>query len=132
MITNTSVGYSAKYVNQKIESLHNDVLTWSPTRVYDLEAVVQYGAHLWISIVSDNVGNIPKEGSEYWVSPMAQFVHEQGRPSATWVINHNRGRKTHFTVVDSAGTVIIANEIVTDNKTVIEFGHATSGVAFSD
>ena len=61
----------------------------------------------------------------------ANFVHDQGSASATWVVDHNLAKKCSVTVVDSAGTVIIGQVVYnTDNRCTITFEAAFSGKAF--
>ena len=61
----------------------------------------------------------------------ANFVHDQGSASATWVVDHNLAKKPSVTVVDSASTVIIGQVVYnTDNRCTITFEAAFSGKAF--
>jgi len=39
----------------------------------------------------------------------AHFVYEQNMPSATWVINHNLGKKPAAVVVDSTENVVVGD-----------------------
>jgi hypothetical protein len=59
------------------------------------------------------------------------YVHEQGSPSATWTINHNLSKFPSVSIVDSAGTLIIAEvEYVSTSQVVITFDASTSGKAY--
>ena len=59
-----------------------------------------------------------------------KYEWSQLSASATWTITHNLGRKTSFTITDTAGTVIWCDEYVQDENTTIEyFGAPTAGYA---
>lgn len=59
-----------------------------------------------------------------------KFEYDQLEDSKVWVINHGLGRKTSFTITDSAGTVIWCDETIVDNYITIEtFGIPTKGHA---
>lgn len=59
-----------------------------------------------------------------------KFEYSQTTPSSIWTINHGLGRKTSFTITDTAGTVVWCDEFVKDENTTIEyFGIATTGHA---
>lgn len=59
------------------------------------------------------------------------YVHDQGTPSATWVIVHNLGGFPNVTVVDSAGTEVVGN-VVYDSATqvTVTFTNAFGGKAY--
>lgn len=59
-----------------------------------------------------------------------KYEYSQTTPSLIWTINHGLGRKTSFTITDTAGTVVWCDEFVKDENTTIEyFGIATTGHA---
>ena len=61
----------------------------------------------------------------------ANFVFTQGSASATWVVDHDLGKKPSVTVVDSADTVVIGQvDYNTDNRATITFEAAFSGKAY--
>ena len=61
----------------------------------------------------------------------ANFVFEQGTPSATWVVTHSLGKNPSVSVVDSAGTLVIGNVTYdTLNQLTLTFNGAFSGEAF--
>lgn len=58
------------------------------------------------------------------------FVHTQSSPSATWIIDHNLGRKVHVTLFDPLSTVIHADiDHGTPNQTTITFPSPVTGSA---
>ena len=59
------------------------------------------------------------------------YVHDQDSPSATWTINHTLSKFPSVSIVDSAGTLIIAEiEYVSTSQLVITFDASTSGKAY--
>jgi len=61
----------------------------------------------------------------------ANYVHDQGVPSAEWTVNHNLNKKSSVTVVDTAGTVIIGQiKYNSVNQVTLTFKSAFSGKAF--
>jgi hypothetical protein len=59
------------------------------------------------------------------------YVHNQGTPSATWIVSHNLNRYPAVDVVDTGGSVVIPSILYNDVNTVtVTFGSATSGKAF--
>lgn len=50
--------------------------------------------------------------------PAPTYVHSQGTPAAVWTVAHNQGRHPSVTVVDSAGTEVLARVIYLDANTV--------------
>jgi hypothetical protein len=62
----------------------------------------------------------------------AHYIHTQATPLQTWSINHDLGKIPSITVVNSSGTVMLAeiNHLDINNAEVI-FGNATfTGVAY--
>lgn len=60
-----------------------------------------------------------------------RYIHTQGSPSTTWVINHTLGGKPSVTVVDSADTMVIGEVTYNSNSQVtVEFTAAFSGYAY--
>lgn len=60
-----------------------------------------------------------------------KYEYIKGTPSATWVINHNLGKKPSVTVIDSAGTEVEGQVVHTDiNNLIITFSAAFSGKAY--
>ena len=61
----------------------------------------------------------------------ANHVHDQGSPSAQWVIDHNLAKKCSVTVVDSSNQVVIGQVTYnTVNRVTIDFDSSFSGKAF--
>lgn len=59
------------------------------------------------------------------------YVHTQSTPSATWLINHNLGRKPSVTIVDSSEKVVFGDiTYVTDNQLTVSFSAAFGGKAY--
>jgi hypothetical protein len=61
------------------------------------------------------------------------YMHEQGVPSATWVVSHNLGyRPGGLVVMDSGGTINEPAEVIHDsiNQTTIIFLYPFGGTAF--
>jgi len=59
------------------------------------------------------------------------YVHDQASPSTTWTINHNLSKYPSVSIVDSAGTLIIAEvEYTSTSQVVITFDSSTSGKAY--
>jgi hypothetical protein len=59
------------------------------------------------------------------------YVHTQGSPASTWVINHNLNKKCAVSVVDSAGTSVFGNiRYINLNTVEITFSAPFSGEAF--
>jgi hypothetical protein len=57
-------------------------------------------------------------------------LHNQGTPSASWVINHNLNKYPAVQVFDSAGTMVIGDVVYDDlNNVTITFSAAFSGKA---
>jgi hypothetical protein len=65
------------------------------------------------------------------VSSDKNFVHLQNSPSSLWTINHGLNKKPSITIIDSAGSQVLAKITYVDNNNVtIDFnGIATSGEA---
>lgn len=58
------------------------------------------------------------------------FIHTQGVPSATWVIQHNLGKYPSVTVIDTAGTEVEGEVRHVDvNNLVLEFSAGFAGTA---
>ncbi len=58
------------------------------------------------------------------------YVHTQTSPAATWIINHNLGRKVHVTLFDPAETVVHADiDHGTINQTTITWASPATGSA---
>jgi|TARA_B110000908_G_scaffold77449_1_gene93132 hypothetical protein len=61
----------------------------------------------------------------------ANYVHDQGTPSATWVIAHNLNKKCAVTVVDSANRVVVGEiNYNSVNQVTLNFSGSFSGKAF--
>lgn len=61
----------------------------------------------------------------------AHFVFEQNMPSATWVINHNLGKKPAAVVVDSTENVVVGDiQYNSLNTLTITFVDPFSGKAY--
>jgi len=61
----------------------------------------------------------------------AHFVYEQNMPAATWVINHNLGKKPAAVVVDSTENVVIGDiQYNSLNTLTITFVDPFSGKAY--
>jgi hypothetical protein len=59
------------------------------------------------------------------------YVHVQSSPAAIWSFTHNMGKKPSVTIIDSAGSIVLAKLTYVDNNNItIDFnGAATSGEA---
>lgn len=61
----------------------------------------------------------------------ANFVHDQGSPSAQWVITHNLNKKCSVTVVDSADQVVVGEITYNSvNQVTLNFVGSFSGKAY--
>jgi hypothetical protein len=59
------------------------------------------------------------------------YEHDQSSASATWVVNHNLGKKASVSVVDSAGTLILCEvEYNSDSQITLTFDSPTAGKAY--
>ena len=60
------------------------------------------------------------------------FVHEQGTPAATWMVQHNLGKKPSVTVVSSLDNVVHGsiNYVDNNNVTITFDAGAFSGKAY--
>lgn len=74
----------------------------------------------------------PLKVSESIISKIDTFVFDMGIASDTWTITHNLNKHPAVTVVDSAGTMQIPNEISYDNanQITITFLGSFAGKAF--
>jgi len=60
----------------------------------------------------------------------ANYLHDQGTPSADWDITHNLGKKPSVTVIDSANSEVEGEvEHISKNRLIIHFNAAFSGTA---
>ncbi len=58
------------------------------------------------------------------------FVHTQSTPAATWVIDHDRGRRVHVSLLNDSDEVVFSDiEHGSLNQTTITFPAPTTGVA---
>jgi hypothetical protein len=59
------------------------------------------------------------------------YVHLQSSPASIWSFTHNMGKKPSVTIIDSAGSIVLAKLTYVDNNNItIDFnGAATSGEA---
>ena len=61
----------------------------------------------------------------------ANFVHDQGNASSTWVITHNLAKYCSVTVVDTANTVVIGQiDYNSVNQATLTFKSAFAGKAY--
>jgi len=61
----------------------------------------------------------------------ANYVHDQGSASATWVVTHNLAKYCSVTVVDTANTVVIGEiEYNSVNQATIKFRSSFAGKAY--
>lgn len=61
----------------------------------------------------------------------AHYTHTQSVPSSEWTVQHNLGKKSSVTVVDSADTVVFGEvEYIDLNNVTITFNGAFSGKAY--
>ena len=61
----------------------------------------------------------------------ANYVHDQGSASATWVVTHNLNKYCSVTVVDTANTVVIGEiEYNSVNQATLTFQSAFAGKAY--
>lgn len=64
-------------------------------------------------------------------APTIAYVHNQGTPSATWVITHNLGFYPNITFQDSSGTIVEGElNYTTRNTLTATFSAAFSGKAY--
>jgi hypothetical protein len=62
---------------------------------------------------------------------IASFTHEQGSPSATWVITHNLNTFPVVTVKDSAGSVVLGTTTYdSENQVTLTFTGTFGGTAY--
>ncbi len=58
------------------------------------------------------------------------YLHEQGVPSASWVINHNVGRAVSITLIDALGNVVHSDiEHNSINQATVTWSSPTTGSA---
>jgi hypothetical protein len=58
------------------------------------------------------------------------YLHEQTTPSATWIINHNVGRRVAVILFDDDGNVVQSDiENGTDNQATVTWSQPTTGSA---
>jgi hypothetical protein len=61
----------------------------------------------------------------------ANYVHDQGSASATWVVTHSLSKYCSVTVVDTANTVVIGEiEYNSVNQVTLTFRSAFGGKAY--
>ena len=61
----------------------------------------------------------------------ANYVHDQGSASATWVVTHSLNKYCSVTVVDTANTVVIGEiEYNSVNQATLTFQSAFAGKAY--
>ncbi len=61
----------------------------------------------------------------------ANFVHDQGVASASWVVTHNLGKYCSVTVVDTANNVVIGEvEYNSVNQVTLTFRSSFAGKAY--
>ena len=77
----------------------------------------------------------PDDNDVTWTEPSGagdkNYVHAQGAPSATWIVNHGLGKFPSVEVVDSGGSAVIPSVLFNDvNTLTLAFGSPTSGKAF--
>lgn len=61
---------------------------------------------------------------------VTNYVHEQGKASNVWVINHNLNKRPQITVTDSAGNIQSGVEKYIDDNTIeIYFNNKFKGTA---
>jgi hypothetical protein len=60
----------------------------------------------------------------------SHYVHTQSSPSASWVIDHNLGRKVHVTLLDPLGRVVYSDvEHGSDNQATVIYPTPVAGYA---
>lgn len=58
------------------------------------------------------------------------YVHNQTTPAATWIIDHNVGRKVSVTLYDDSGNVVITDiQHGTVNQATVTWSSPTTGSA---
>ena len=61
----------------------------------------------------------------------AHYTHTQSVPSSEWTVQHNLGKKTSVTVVDSADAIVFGDvNYIDSNNVTITFNGAFSGKAY--
>ncbi len=79
---------------------------------------------LWIDTDAPTPGGGPVTGD-------LNFIYTQVSPSSSWPITHSLGKYPSVSVVDSGGSVIIADVLYPNiNQVTVSFGAATSGKAY--
>ena len=101
-----------------------------------LEQPVQFDAILEINpsgipdIRGSELIDVEKYGSTFTIKS-ANYTHEQGIASDTWIIKHNLDKKPSIMIVDSADNVVEGAEKYIDNNTIeIRFNGAFKGKAY--
>jgi len=61
----------------------------------------------------------------------AHYTHTQSVPSSQWTVQHNLGKKSSVTVVDSADAIVFGDvDYIDSNNVTITFNGAFSGKAY--
>lgn len=83
------------------------------------------------TIEGDPLIRVTREGTNVTLASKS-FIFEQGVASDEWIIEHNTGKRPSVTIVDSANTVIIPNEVIynSDNLMTVRFLAGFSGKAY--
>ena len=77
----------------------------------------------WITTPTDNIINV--------YTGDANYVHDQGVASASWVVDHDLNKFCSVTVVDTAGTVVIGQITYNSvNRATLTFRSAFAGKAY--
>lgn len=99
----------------------NPVYDWVGTKTEYAEQNVAELHPDWLCFITDDA-----------YDPGATYVYEQEMASDTWTITHNLNKQPAVTVVDSAGSMQIPNEISYDNanQITITFLGSFAGKAF--
>ena len=87
--------------------------------------------------LTDKNGNPKKVGNTVMIQQVTtsitgdkNYIHDQGTPNTTWIINHNLGKKPSTTVIDTANTEVEGQvEYVDNNNIIIFFNSSFSGTA---
>lgn len=93
---------------------------------------IQNGDTINVSSTSGSSTNVTVSGvAAASGSGDKNYEHDQSSASASWVVDHNLGKRASVSVVDSAGTIILCEvEYNSDNQITLTFDSATAGKAY--
>lgn len=99
----------------RLALLRGDSADWMSTVVYAEGAVVVYEGHVYISLQSNNVGEIPGESPSYWVQLLEVKEYQTtigGSPATSFNITHNLNtRDVCLSLKDSTGSTDLTSNV---------------------